>query len=172
MIGRVTELTPDETPAQRLDRLMNLRRLELGLRWGTVAELADIRVSTLGAVRRGSNPPSPLTMRGLDKALRLESGNIGRILAGGDLERLDPPTESLTTTAGDDLAAAMEIAEELKADLARKKGPRTERQQREIQRWRLSMEGLRDALSEDEPSHLGKGFVTMPNGAECCQIGR
>lgn len=150
--GRVTDKKPEETPPQRLNRLMAIRRVELGLRWGTVAELADIKVSTLGAIRRGDNPPSVLSARGLDIALQLEPGNILRILDGGGLERLSPPTVTVTTTAGDDLAATMEIADQLKADLLRKKGPRTSRQLREIQRWRLSMEGLREALDEDEPT--------------------
>lgn len=148
--GRVTTHTPDETPAQRLDRLMNQRRLELGLRWATVCALAEITTSTLGAVRRGANPPSEFTRNSLDKALQLRPGNIQRILDGGDLERLDEPTQTLTTTAESDLSTALKIARELEERLLQKNGLRTGRQSHDLKLWILASQGLRDSLDDDE----------------------
>lgn len=144
-------MTTAETFA-RLDALMNERRLELGLRWGTVAELADISVQTLGAVRKGSNPPSDLTKRGIEKALQWETGSINHILAGGEPILDGRPPQTLTTTAGDDLATALAIVRELEAKFARRKGPRTQRQQRGIQMLKLAIDDLTEALDEDGAS--------------------
>lgn len=141
-----------ELPHQRLDRLMAKRRLELRIRWATIAEEADISVSTLGAIRRGDNPPSEDSARGLDHALELMPGNIMRIYKGSeDLERIAKPRQTMTTTSDADLTEAFKIARELEAKLERKHGPRTERQVREYRRWKLAMEGLSDALDEPDP---------------------
>jgi transcriptional regulator with XRE-family HTH domain len=129
---------------------MNKRRLELGLRWATVCALADITTSTLGAIRRGANPPSEFTRNSLEKALQLQPGNIQSILEGGDLDRLDEPTQTLTTTAESDLAVAREIARELEKRLLQKSGPSTGRQSRDLKLWILASQGLRDSLDDDD----------------------
>jgi len=61
---------------------MDARRTELGLSWRQVAEAANVTVTTVNAVRRGSNDPSPLTRRGIEKALQWAPGSIQAILDG------------------------------------------------------------------------------------------
>lgn len=62
---------------------MDARRRDLAMTWAEVAREAKITVETLRAVRRGNNVPSPLTARGLDRALRWRPGSVEEILAGG-----------------------------------------------------------------------------------------
>lgn len=139
------------TTYERLNELMNERRVELGLRWATVAELAGITAPTLGAFRKGSNPPSDLTKRGVEKALEWQAGSIDAILLGGDPRLVEPSGNKVTTTADEDIAAALEGIRKLEEAWARK-GPKTSRQLREAQRLRLAVEGLREAL-EEESNH-------------------
>lgn len=70
---------------EHLARLMDHRRLELGMKWDEVATAAGIKPPTLRAIRNGTNSPSPLTRRGLERALNWEPGSIEAILDGGDL---------------------------------------------------------------------------------------
>ncbi|MGV2384200.1 MAG UNVERIFIED_CONTAM: helix-turn-helix transcriptional regulator [Thermobifida fusca] len=75
-------MTP--TPHERLAQAVEARRGELGLSLREVAERAGITGETLRAVRRGSNEPSQLTKRGIERALRWAPGSVDAILAGGD----------------------------------------------------------------------------------------
>jgi|SRR5690606_7104785 len=75
-------MTP--TPHERLAQAIEARRGELGLSLREVAERAGITGETLRAVRRGSNEPSQLTKRGIERALRWAPGSVDAILAGGD----------------------------------------------------------------------------------------
>lgn len=68
---------------ERLAGLMDERRLELDMKWEEVAAAAGIKPPTLRAIRNGTNHPSPLTMRGIDRALRWEPGSVDAVLAGG-----------------------------------------------------------------------------------------
>lgn len=138
-----------ETAAERLNRLMNERRVELGLQWQTVAALANITTSTLGAVRRGDNEPTELTMRGLETALRWKRGSVAKIYAFQDPEPLEPSGASVTSSAEEDLRIALENLRKIEEKLIRKRGPRTSRQVRELQRLVLAVDGVNDAFQED-----------------------
>lgn len=67
---------------------MEERRQALGMTWAEVASEADITVETLRAVRRGNNQPSPLTKRGLEQALRWQTGSVDAIYANRDPQPL------------------------------------------------------------------------------------
>ncbi|WP_395109844.1 helix-turn-helix domain-containing protein [Actinomadura sp. SCN-SB] len=71
-------------PHERLAAAIEDRRGELGLSLREVAELAGITGETLRAVRKGSNDPSPLTKRGIERALRWKAGSVEAILEGGE----------------------------------------------------------------------------------------
>lgn len=73
--------TPDY---QRLDRLMDARRLDLDMNWDDLALTAKISVATLRAIRRGETDPRPITKRRMESALRWAPGSIDAVLAGGD----------------------------------------------------------------------------------------
>jgi hypothetical protein len=73
-----------EQARDRLAQLMNERRVELGLRWTSVAKSGDISPETLRAIRRTSAPLRDLTKAGIEKGLRWEHGSVDRILAGDD----------------------------------------------------------------------------------------
>lgn len=81
------------TPAQRLDTLMDRRRLELGLRWRGVAERSGLTQQTLLQLRKG-NPVSDHTIAAAEAALEWRSGSIAEILHGGDPTPVqDAPSE-------------------------------------------------------------------------------
>lgn len=69
-------------PHERLASAIETRRGELGLSLREVAELAGITGETLRAVRKGSNEPSSLTKRGIERALRWAPGSVDLVLAG------------------------------------------------------------------------------------------
>lgn len=69
---------------ERLARLMNERRLELDMKWDEVAAAAGIKPPTLRAVRNGTSKPSPLTARGIDRALSWTPGSTEAVLGGGE----------------------------------------------------------------------------------------
>src|SRR5690606_40483070 len=76
-------MTPMTPAAQRLDALIDKRRLELGLRWKGIAERAGITHQTLLQLRKGE-PVSDLTVARTEQALQWQNGSIQRILEGGD----------------------------------------------------------------------------------------
>ena len=76
---------------ERLARYIDQRRLELGMKWDEVAAAAGIKPPTLRAIRNGTNSPSPLTMRGLDRALQWAPGSVEQILKGSDPLPADQP---------------------------------------------------------------------------------
>ena len=78
--GRVSPRPPD--PHTQLDAAIDERRQQLGMTWAEVATEAKITVETLRAIRRGKNEPSPLTKRGLERALRWRNGSIDAIYSG------------------------------------------------------------------------------------------
>ena len=87
-----------ETTAQRLDALMNHRRLKLGMRWKGIAEKADTTYQTLSQLRKGK-PVSDLTIANVEKALSWSPGSIRSILGGGDPVVLDPDAGADPLTA-------------------------------------------------------------------------
>ena len=68
----------------RLARLMNERRLDLGLRWDQVAAISGVSDSGLRLLRRADSVPRELTQRGIERALRWQPGSVLRIISGGD----------------------------------------------------------------------------------------
>ncbi|MGW6739685.1 hypothetical protein ACWGDX_02875 [Streptomyces sp. NPDC055025] len=68
----------------RLDGAMNARRLELGLAWKDVANVAGISYETLRGVRRGSTAGAELTLRRIERALKWAPGSIDAVVAGGE----------------------------------------------------------------------------------------
>ena len=74
---------PRSDPA-RLDSYMNARRLDLGLRWETVAAAAGISETGLRLLRRSPAIPRELTQRGLERALAWERGSVRRVIDGGE----------------------------------------------------------------------------------------
>lgn len=73
-----------ETPRQRLARLMDERRSDLGLTWNEVADKAGITREGLRRMRTGTGHIRSLTKRGIERALQWTSGSVDRILAGGE----------------------------------------------------------------------------------------
>ncbi|MGI8447561.1 MAG: hypothetical protein ACR2MP_10370 [Streptosporangiaceae bacterium] len=80
---------PEDAPAEhRFARLMNERRLALGLRWDQLADAAGVPEAALRTMRRTGSVPRELTQRGLEKALGWERGSVRLILAGGEPTRI------------------------------------------------------------------------------------
>lgn len=71
-------------PPERLDSVMNERRLKLRMNWREVAKAADISYEALRAIRKGSYRPTELTARALDEALRWAPGSVYAVLDGGE----------------------------------------------------------------------------------------
>lgn len=68
-----------ETRAQRLNELLDKRRLSLGLRWKDIANRAGVSHHTILQLRKGE-PVADLTTAGVERALQWEPGSIARIL--------------------------------------------------------------------------------------------
>lgn len=68
---------------ERLDEVMEARRLDLRMSWSEVARAAGISPQALRSIRRGDSRPSRLTARALDAALQWEPGSVEVVLAGG-----------------------------------------------------------------------------------------
>jgi hypothetical protein len=76
----------------RLGRLMDERRLNLGLDWQDVASLAGISTKTLYNARVPGGPlPAPRTRRKIEDVLRWQPGSMERVHGGGDPEPLPVP---------------------------------------------------------------------------------
>lgn len=75
---------PAETPRQRLARLMNTRRADLGMTWREVAERGELTTETLRQVRSGDSDIRELTKRGIERALKWMPGSIDNILGGDE----------------------------------------------------------------------------------------
>ncbi|MFF4548654.1 helix-turn-helix domain-containing protein [Streptomyces sp. NPDC001406] len=72
-------------PHELLDQAMEDRRLELGMTWKEVSAQSGVTVETLSALRKGRTNPhnaSPLTRRGIERALKWAPGGYGDALEG------------------------------------------------------------------------------------------
>lgn len=116
------------------------RRGELGLSLREVAQLAGITAETLRAVRKGANDPSPLTKRGIERALEWTSGSVDAVLAGREPRALRSSTSPM-----DRAEAILEENERLAAELV-------ERVMRLNRRKREAVEQILDALEDDPPA--------------------
>jgi len=86
-------------PHERLDHVMNERRLELGMRWNELAEVVGIKPESMRAIRRGDYGPSELTARRIDAALHWSPGSTQRVLtADGDPVPLVTEKREMTTS--------------------------------------------------------------------------
>lgn len=106
----------DENPYERIDRIMNDRRLdpELDLDWKQLAEQAGISVQTLDAIRKGRNRPTERTWRNVCRVLRWNSISFEDFLAGGDPTPIDNGDQpDLHAVPG----VADEVLEALKRDV-------------------------------------------------------
>lgn len=117
------------TPTNRLDRRMNERRLQLGIRWKEVADDADITYQTLGQLRKG-RPVSDLTISNVERALHWEPGSIRTIQEGGAPSPLEPDPPEGTASAWDGVL----------------EGPTTPLRDEEVLRWRTGETGRRYRL--------------------------
>jgi transcriptional regulator with XRE-family HTH domain len=111
------------TTAQRLNALMDQRRLELGLRWKAIAERAKITHQTLLQLRKGAEV-SDLTVANVERALDWGPGSIRSILSGGD------PTPLTAAEGAVPLSASTEWWD---GEII---GPETPLHDGEILRWR------------------------------------
>ena len=89
---------PPRPPGRaNLAKLMDDRRIELGLTWEQVADAAGLRYETLRAVRNKDSAIRPLTRRAIATALRWSPNSVDLILDGGDP---DPLPEQAAAQAG------------------------------------------------------------------------
>lgn len=71
-------------PHERLDKVMNARRLELRMTWRELAQAAEVSYEALRAIRKGDYRPAELTARALDEALQWMPGSVYAVLDGGE----------------------------------------------------------------------------------------
>lgn len=128
-------MTPE--PHELLASAIETRRGELGLSLREVAELAGITGETLRAVRKGSNEPSALTKRGIERALQWAPGSIERVHAGGKA------TASSARHAMAEAEAIMDENERVVLELV-------ERVRRLDRRKRRVLEQMIEVLEEDQ----------------------
>ncbi|MEU4165618.1 hypothetical protein AB0F46_01870 [Streptomyces sp. NPDC026665] len=103
-------------PHERLDDVMNQRRLALRMNWREVSQAAGISYEALRGIRRGDYRPTELTARGIDLALQWTPGSTLTVLHGGRPTCLedapatgDVPEEPPST----ELTAELRLAERL-----------------------------------------------------------
>lgn len=85
--------TEDETPRERLARLMDERRADLELNWQEVADTAGLTREGLRKIRYGTRAMQTDSKVGLERALRWKRGSVNAILAGGDPTPVEPAPE-------------------------------------------------------------------------------
>lgn len=90
-VGNVRAV-PHEDQRRRLARLMNARRVDLHLKWETLAKRAGLTYEGLRVVRDGDRPMLDLTKAGIEDGLEWDRGSIDAILNGGE------PTISVRAT--------------------------------------------------------------------------
>lgn len=76
--------------AERLDALMDRRRLDLGHNWKAIIDDAGVSYQTLSQLRKG-RPVADVTVARVEQALRWAPGSIQDILDGGNPTPAAPP---------------------------------------------------------------------------------
>lgn len=107
------EAMSNRTPTERV---MNRRRLELGMRWKDVLSAADdMAAETLRRVRmNGSDSVDQLSVARIERALKLEAGELSR-LERQESEGVDPLTTPESAWVGELVGTApLEADEELR----------------------------------------------------------
>lgn len=131
---------------QRLNDLMKVRRLDLGLKnWRDLSNLAGISYETLRALRTGSNP-SEHTERALEDALQWRHGSIRAVLEGGT-----------PSPVVDDRGSPMDQAEADAAYSERQARAMVDDIRRLNRRDRTAVEALIRSLRDTADSSTGKG---------------
>jgi hypothetical protein len=74
----------DDSARQRLDKRMEERRVELGLRWRQIADEIGLSVETLRATRKGKADISPFTRRAIERGLKWPPDEVDRIIEGDE----------------------------------------------------------------------------------------
>lgn len=111
---------------ERLARLMDERRLELGLRWRDVAEAGGVSYEVLRDVRNGSGGIRRLTEHGIEAGLQWEAGSVRRILEGGEpsVPAARGADYRLPATAAMEAAMRTHLEEvQLRVELAKRRNP-------------------------------------------------
>lgn len=88
-------LKQDDAARKQLAEAMESRRVELGITWRAVAEVGGTTVETLRTVRAGSNEPTPLTRRAIEKGLQWPKGRVAAFLAGSPPSEPEPAKPTL-----------------------------------------------------------------------------
>ena len=96
-----------QTAHERLDRVMNQRRVELRMSWRDVAQAAGISEAALRTIRRGRHAPTDLTTAHIEDALRWPAGTLRSVLGGGSAPTGKEPVDAEEIREA--LQAAMEI---------------------------------------------------------------
>ena len=123
------------TNAQRLDALMDRRRLDRVMRWKDVAAEVGVTQQTLLEARKGK-ALSDLTAAGIERFMGWAPGSVHAVLEGGD------PTPLPTETGADPLPAPVIVWEgELRA-------PEDPLHGSEVLRWRKERDGRRYRLDD------------------------
>jgi transcriptional regulator with XRE-family HTH domain len=69
---------------QRLDQVMNTRRLDLGITWRDVASRAGLSYEALRRLRTGDGGIRDLTAAKISRALEWTPGSVDAVLGGGE----------------------------------------------------------------------------------------
>lgn len=85
-----------EAPHERLDRMMNERRIQLRMSWRDVAQAAGVSEAALRNIRRGISTPAELTAAHLDDALQWPAGRLRAVLADGPGAMDQPRVDRMT----------------------------------------------------------------------------
>ncbi|WP_435110110.1 hypothetical protein [Nocardiopsis synnemataformans] len=84
--------------AQRLDALIDRRRLDRGLRWRDVADTVGVTQTTLLEARKGIRI-SDETASGIERFMNWKPGSVTRVLDGTDPIDLEADVDPLTASA-------------------------------------------------------------------------
>jgi transcriptional regulator with XRE-family HTH domain len=111
-----------ETPRERLTRLMDERRGELGLTLAEVAECAGLTAEGLRNLRTGKSRTIRVKSKaGIERALRWDRGSVDAILSGGAPVSAPDPSEPTEEELASELLRRID---ELQAVMDRKYGQR------------------------------------------------
>lgn len=138
------------TTAQRLDALIDRRRLDLGLRWKDVADTVGVTQQTLLEARKGRQI-SELTAAGIERFMDWKPGSVARVLDGSDPIHAEAGADPLS-------ASTSAWAGELRA-------PEAPLRDSELLRWRQVERGCLYRL-DDGPLSVEYAFGAEETPAE------
>lgn len=133
--------------AQRLDTLIDRRRLDRGLRWKDVADEVGVTQQTLLEARKGRQL-SDLTASGIERFMEWQPGSVHRVLDGGD------PIDK--EAGADPLTAPVETWD------ARLVGPEGVVDEGEVLMWRDTPTGRLYRLADAEDTRVHTEYEFPP----------